>query len=70
MLSASAQTGPAAGGWATLGAMAAPSWDGKSFMFRSGQGMLAIRALSGDVVRVRFTRGRIFGRDHSYAGIN
>ncbi|HUC85928.1 MAG TPA: glycoside hydrolase family 31 protein [Candidatus Acidoferrales bacterium] len=57
----------AGGGWATLGAMSAPAWDGKTLRLQSGQGTLAITALSDDVVRVRFTTGPAFGRDHSYA---
>ena len=59
--------GNAAGGWTTLGAMPAPSWDGKSLRFQSPQGTLAITPLSDDVVRVRFTTAQAFGRDHSYA---
>ncbi|HXB61117.1 MAG TPA: glycoside hydrolase family 31 protein [Candidatus Acidoferrales bacterium] len=57
-------------GWTTLGAMPAPGWDGKTLLFHSGQGMLAITPLSDDVVRVRFTTKPDFGRDHSYAVIN
>ncbi|MEY2466036.1 MAG: alpha-glucosidase [Verrucomicrobiota bacterium] len=55
------------GGWSSLGAMPAPKWDGKVLRFRGEQGTLAITPLSADVVRVRFTRAKAFGRDHSYA---
>jgi alpha-glucosidase len=50
--------------------MPAPAWDGKTLLFRSGQGTLAITPLSDDVVRVRFTQAQAFGRDHSYAVVN
>lgn len=58
------------GGWTTLGTMPAPTWDGKTLLFRSEQGTLAVSPLSSDVVRVRFTTKNGFGRDHSYAVIN
>ena len=58
------------GAWASLGAMPAPTWDGKSLHFQSPQGTLAITPLSDDVIRVRFTTAQEFGRDHSYAVIN
>jgi alpha-glucosidase len=61
---------PRSNGWTTLGAMPAPTWDGKTLLFHSGQGALALTPLSADVVRVRFTRQKSFGRDHSYAVIN
>ena len=54
-------------GWTTLGDMPAPAWDGQSLRFQSEQGTLAITPLSDDVIRVRFTTGQVFGRDHSYA---
>ena len=50
--------------------MPAPAWDGKTLSFHSDQGNLAITPLSDDVIRVRFTTGERFGRDHSYAVIN
>ena len=70
MLSASAQNAAAADGWTSLGAMPAPTWDGQTLLFQSGQGTLAITPLSDNVVRVRFTRQPAFGRDHSYAVMN
>jgi alpha-glucosidase len=60
------RTGP----WSSLGAVPAPAWDGKTLLFRSGQGTLAITPLSDDVIRVRFTGKQEFGRDHSYAVVN
>ena len=57
-------------GWASLGTMPAPDWDGKRLLFHSAQGTLAITPMSDDVVRVRFTTAKFFGRDHSYAVIN
>ena len=69
-LSAPAQGHVADGGWTSLGAMPAPTWDGKRLLFRSGQGTLAITPLSDDVIRVRFTTQQTFGRDHSYAVID
>jgi len=68
-MSASAQNNPP-GAWASLGAMPAPTWDGKTLLFRSGQGTLAISPLSDDVIRIRFTGKQDFGRDHSYAVVN
>ena len=50
--------------------MPAPTWDGKTLLFQSGQGTLAITPLSDDVIRVRFTTPTDFGRDHSYAVVN
>ena len=70
MLSGSDQNPVADGGWTSLGAMPAPTWDGKRLLFRSGQGTLAITPLSDDVIRVRFTNQQTFGRDHSYAVID
>ena len=60
----------AAGGWSSLGAMSVPTWDGKTLTFHSDQGVLAITPLSEEVIRVRFTRAKEFGRDHSYAVVN
>lgn len=68
-LSGLAQTN-ATGPWASLGAMPAPTWDGKTLLFHGGQGTLAITPVSDEVIRVRFTAKPEFGRDHSYAVIN
>ena len=68
--SVQAQSQVTAGGWTSLGAMAAPTWDGKTLLFHSAQGTLVITPLSDDVIRVRFTTKPAFGRDHSYAVVN
>src|SRR5271154_6768396 len=57
-------------GWQSLGGMGVPVWDGKTLLFHSEQGMLAITPLSDDVVRVLFTTATSFVRDHSYAVVN
>ena len=57
-------------GWSSLGAMPAPAWDGKTLFFHGEQGTLAITPLSDDVIRVRFTTAKSFGRDHSYTVVN
>lgn len=67
LCAAAAPPGP---GWTTLGAMPAPTWDGRTLLFHSSQGTLAVTPLSDDVVRVRFTTRPMFGRDHSWAVIN
>ena len=56
--------------WASLGAMPSPVWDGRTLLFRSSQGALAVTPLSDDIIRVRFTGKQDFGRDHSYAVVN
>lgn len=58
------------GGWVSVGAMSAPTWDGQKLTLQGQQGVVAITPLSDDVVRVRFTPGKSFGRDHSYAVVN
>ncbi|HWD91826.1 MAG TPA: glycoside hydrolase family 31 protein [Verrucomicrobiae bacterium] len=58
-----------AAGWQSLGTMPAPHWDGKTLLFQSDQGALAVIPVSDDVIRVRFTPAKNFGRDHSYAVI-
>ncbi|HEV2454111.1 MAG TPA: glycoside hydrolase family 31 protein, partial [Verrucomicrobiae bacterium] len=70
LFSSVASGGAPAMGWSSLGAMSLPNWDGKTLLYRSAQGTLAVTPLSDDVVRVRFTRGQDFGRDLSYAVVN
>jgi alpha-glucosidase len=60
-------SGPAQAGWSSLGAMPAPQQDGDSLVFRSAQGIVAVRAVAPDILRVRFSPAQAFGRDHSYA---
>ena len=50
--------------------MPAPTWDGSALLFQGGQGTLRITPLSDDVIRVRFTTAKSFGRDHSYTVVN
>lgn len=69
-LTGATPTGLVSEGWSSLGAMPKPSWDGKTLLFHSEQGTLAVSPLSGEIIRVRFARGNNFGRDHSYAVIN
>jgi alpha-glucosidase len=57
-------------GWQSLGAMPSPTWDGKTLFIHSDQGMLAVTPLSDEIIRVRFTTAKSFGRDHSYAIVN
>lgn len=57
-------------GWASLGGMPAPTWDGRILLFRGTQGTLAITPMSDDVIRIRFVPASEFGRDHSYAVVN
>ena len=58
---------PAWAGWASPGAMPAPRRDGSTLVFRNGQAIVSVSALSPEVVRVRFSPTADFGRDHSYA---
>jgi len=60
----------AAPGWASLGRMPGPTWDGRVLRFQNTQGTLVLTPLSDDVIRVRFALGQQLGRDHSYAVIN
>jgi alpha-glucosidase len=57
-------------GWRSLDAMPVPIWNGKTLLFHSEQGSLAVTALSADVIRVHFTRAKSFVHDHSYAVVN
>jgi alpha-glucosidase len=66
-LSAAGWTGSAEAGWNSLGAMPAPQRDGDALVFKSAQGIVSVRAVAPDIVRVRFSPSPAFGRDHSYA---
>jgi alpha-glucosidase len=61
---------PSRGGWASLGPLPPPAREEAGFLFRSGQGVLRVTALSPEVVRVRFAPATRFGRDHSYAVVS
>jgi alpha-glucosidase len=61
---------PAAAQWASLGDMPAPHRIANGLVFRNAQGIVSITAAAPDIVRVRFSPSREFGRDHSYAIVN
>ena len=61
---------PAAAQWTSLGEMPAPRREPDGLVFRSSQGIAAVTAVAPDIVRVRFSPARDFGRDHSYAIVN
>ncbi|MFN2444431.1 MAG: glycoside hydrolase family 31 protein [Vicinamibacterales bacterium] len=61
---------PAAAQWTSLGEMPAPSRVADGLAFRNAQGIVSITAAAPDIVRVRFSPSRDFGRDHSYAIVN
>jgi alpha-glucosidase len=61
---------PAAAQWASLGDMPAPRRDGNTLTFQNSQGIVSVTAVAPDIVRVRFSPTRTFGRDHSYAIVN
>ncbi len=61
---------PAAAQWASLGDMPAPQRIANGLVFRNAQGIVSITAAAPDIVRVRFSPSREFGRDHSYAIVN
>ena len=50
--------------------MPAPRREGNALVFRSSQGSVIVSAAAADIVRVRFSPARDFGRDHSYAIVN
>jgi hypothetical protein len=57
-------------GWRSVGAMPAPAWDGTTLLFAGADGALSVTPLSENVIRVRFTTAKDFGRDHSYTILN
>jgi alpha-glucosidase len=62
-----ASASAAEAGWASLGRFEAAAGDGAGLVLRGAQGIVSVRALSPEVVRVRFSPTTDFGRDHSYA---
>jgi alpha-glucosidase len=62
-----ASGGPVQAGWTSVGAMPAPERDGDALVFRNAQGIVSVRAVAPDILRVRFSPTQAFGRDHSYA---
>jgi alpha-glucosidase len=61
---------PAAAQWTSLGDMPAPRRIDNGLVYRSAQGIVSVTASAPDIVRVRFSPTRDFGRDHSYAIVN
>lgn len=53
--------------WQNLGRMIAEPPQGHSITFRNSQSLVAVTALSFDVIRVRMSHGATFGPDYSYA---
>jgi alpha-glucosidase len=56
--------------WASIGDMPTPRRDGSTLVFQNAQGIVSVGAIAPDIVRVRFSPTRAFGRDHSYAIVN
>src|SRR5215471_20250974 len=65
-----AWTGPVQAGWNSVGAMPPPQRDGDALVFKNAQGIVSVRAVAPDIIRVRFAPGTALGRDHSYAVVN
>ena len=61
---------PAAAQWTTVGDMPAPRRVENGLVYRNAQGIVSVTASAADIVRVRFSPTRDFGRDHSYAIVN
>ncbi len=61
----SANTGQAQ--WTTVGAMRPAGRSSTSITFRDARSVVSITAVTSDIIRVRFSPTREFGRDHSYA---
>ena len=70
VLSASALAAPAFAGWSTLGAFPPPERSGQALLFRNEQAVASVTVLAPDIVRVRVSPTRSFGRDHSYAVVS
>ena len=56
--------------WSSIGDMPAPRREGSTLTFQNAQGIAAVAAVAPDIVRVRVSPTRTFGRDHSYAIVN
>jgi alpha-glucosidase len=56
--------------WASIGDMPAPRRDASSLTFQNAQGIVSVAAVAPDIVRVRFSPSKAFGRDQSYAIVN
>ena len=53
--------------WSTVGAMRPAGRTPASLTFRDARSIVSVTAESHDIIRVRFSPTREFGRDHSYA---
>ena len=53
--------------WATVGAMQPAGRSASSLTFRGPRSIASVTAVTADIIRVRFSPAREFGRDHSYA---
>lgn len=53
--------------WASVGDAQRPERRENALVFRSPQGVLSVSPVSDEIVRVRFSPGARFGRDHSYS---
>jgi len=62
--------GPVEAQWASLGDMPAPVRSGNTVTFKNAQGIVAVTAVSPEIVRVRFSPAAALGRDHSYAVVS
>jgi len=58
---------PALAGWTTLGAFPPPERASQSLVFRSERAVAMVTAVAPEIVRVRVSPTKAFGRDHSYA---
>lgn len=56
--------------WASIGDMPSPRRDGNTLTFQNARAIVSVAAVAPDIVRVRFSPTRTFGRDHSYAIVN
>jgi alpha-glucosidase len=63
-------TSPAVAQWTSVGDMPAPRRVDNGLVYRNAQGIVSVTASAPDIVRVRFSPTRDFGRDHSYAIVN
>jgi alpha-glucosidase len=50
--------------------MSRPTWDGKTLLFHTVQGTLAVTAVADDVIRVHFTPASSYARNDSYAVVD
>ncbi len=56
--------------WTSIGDMPSPRREGNTLTFQNARSIVSVTAVAPDIVRVRFSPTRTFGRDHSYAIVN